>query len=123
MFCELQEHDILVTVSSNINSEPACQISKLRFSRTTNCNVDDIQFQSLGWLLEQRKCEMTLPLPKLLQYKISSGDDLHCSMYEPPNLDEKKLYPVVLDIYGGPDFQHVTNKFKVCTRASAKSEL
>ena len=34
-------------------------------------------------------------------------------MYQPPALDTDKKYPVVLNIYGGPDYQLVTNTFKV----------
>ena len=56
---------------------------------------------------------MPLPLPKLLQHQISSGDILYSIMYPPRGLDESRKYPVVLHIYGGPDFQLVTNTFKV----------
>jgi dipeptidyl-peptidase 9 len=56
---------------------------------------------------------MEFPLPKIFKYTISSGDILYSIMYEPPNMDVKKKYPVVLNIYGGPEVQLVTNTFKV----------
>ncbi len=111
-----QKYDILVTVFSNIENEPSCQIKKLKFPTCTESqvvSVDQIQFQNLGWILEPKKCEMTLPLPHLLSHKISSGDTLYSVMYLPPGLDKSRKYPVVLHIYGGPDFQLVTNTFKV----------
>ena len=42
----------MVTVFSSTQSEPSCQITKLKF--TADNNVDNIQFQRLGWLLTQR---------------------------------------------------------------------
>jgi len=113
--CEYYEaHGILVTVFSNIENEAACQISKLRFPTNfvSDSNVDTIRVQNLGWLLKQRKCEMSLPRPKLLSHEISSGDRLYSIMYHPHNFDQSRKYPVVLNIYGGPDFQLVTNTFK-----------
>ena len=56
---------------------------------------------------------MSLPRPKLLSHEISSGDRLYSIMYHPHNFDQSRKYPVVLNIYGGPDFQLVTNTFKV----------
>ena len=111
----MQAHGILVTVFSNIENEAACQISKLRFPTNfvSDSNVDTIQVQNLGWLLKQRKCEMSLPRPRLLSHKISSGDRLYSIMYHPHNFDQSRKYPVVLNIYGGPDWQLVTNEFKV----------
>ena len=45
----------MVSVFSNTKTEPACLISKLKFNNDNN--VDNIQFQRLGWLLPQRgKC-------------------------------------------------------------------
>ena len=110
-----QDYNILVTVFNNIENEPACEISRLDFPvrNGSKCSVDEIRFQSQGWVLKQRKCEMSLRFPKLNQHKISSGDILHSIMYLPPNFDEKLKYPVVLHIYGGPDYQLVTNTFKV----------
>ena len=42
----------MVSVFSNTKTEPACLISKLKFNNDNN--VDNIQFQRLGWLLPQR---------------------------------------------------------------------
>ena len=47
-----QEHSIMVTVFSNTNSEPACLVSRLKFGNDNN--VDNVQFQRLGWLIPQR---------------------------------------------------------------------
>ena len=60
----------MVTVFSNTNSEPACLVSRLKFGNDNN--VDNVQFQRLGWLIPQRgkksisekKKNVFLQLPK-----------------------------------------------------------
>ena len=59
------------------------------------------------------ECDMCFPLPTILNHQISTGQTLYSIMYQPPNMDVRRKYPVVLNIYGGPDFQLVTNTFKV----------
>ena len=64
---------------------------------------------------------MCFPLPTILNRQISCGQTLYCIMYYPPNMDIKRKYPVILNIYGGPDFQLVTNTFKVRIVSSVAS--
>ena len=51
----------MVTVFSNTNSEPACLVSRLKFGNDNN--VDNVQFQRLGWLIPQRGKEK-IPFPE-----------------------------------------------------------
>ena len=67
------------------------------------------------------ECDMCFPLPTILNRQISCGQTLYCIMYYPPNMDIKRKYPVILNIYGGPDFQLVTNTFKVRIVSSVAS--
>ena len=101
----------MVNVFSNTKKEPACQIRKLKFS--SDNDVDNIQFQTSGWLLTQRECDMVFPLPRILKHTILSGHDIFSIMYHPRNFDADRKYPVVLNVYGGPEVQLVTNSFKV----------
>ena len=65
----------MVTVFSNTNSEPACLVSRLKFGNDNN--VDNVQFQRLGWLIPQRgkksisEKNVFLQLPKSNQFCIS----------------------------------------------------
>ncbi|RNI32072.1 S9 family peptidase [Rufibacter immobilis] len=43
--------------------------------------------------------------------KGEDGTDLFCRMITPPNFDEKKKYPVVVYVYGGPHLQMITNSW------------
>ena len=46
---------------------------------------------------------------------INIGDDseAYVMMIQPPNFDESKKYPMLVDVYGGPDSSGVTNRFSV----------
>ncbi|RNI25692.1 S9 family peptidase [Rufibacter latericius] len=43
--------------------------------------------------------------------KAEDGTDLYCRMITPPNFDEKKKYPVVMYVYGGPHLQMINNSW------------
>lgn len=51
--------------------------------------------------------------PELFSFVISSGDRLHGMIFRPHNYRPGQRYPTVLNIYGGPEVQLVTNTFKV----------
>lgn len=57
-----------------------------------------------GWLVA----------PELYRYKISSGDVLYAMVFRPHNYKPGVAYPTVLNVYGGPAVQTVSNTFKVC---------
>ncbi|MBA9076712.1 S9 family peptidase [Rufibacter quisquiliarum] len=43
--------------------------------------------------------------------KAEDGTDLYCRMITPPNFDEKKKYPVVVYVYGGPHLQMINSSW------------
>lgn len=51
--------------------------------------------------------------PKLYTHQISSGDILHAMVFKPHSFELNKKYPCVLNVYGGPEVQLVSNTFKV----------
>lgn len=57
--------------------------------------------------------EENLHCPELFTHKISSGDVIFSMVFRPHNFEEGKLYPTVLNVYGGPEVQLVSNTFKV----------
>ena len=58
-------------------------------------------------------------VPELAEYRLapveflsvtaSDGTKLNARMIKPPDFDPAKKYPVLIDVYGGPDVQNVTN--------------
>lgn len=56
--------------------------------------------------------------PELYTHQISSGDLLYAMVFKPHCFQTGKKYPTVLNIYGGPEVQLVSNTFKVGMLAS-----
>ncbi|MFV1883292.1 MAG: DPP IV N-terminal domain-containing protein [Balneola sp.] len=54
-----------------------------------------------------------LAKPELVTVKSADGsEDLPVLVYKPVDFDPNKKYPVVLPLYGGPEYQDVTNTYK-----------
>ena len=54
-----------------------------------------------------------LELPELMTVKAADGETpLYGVVYKPPNFDPEKAYPLLLDVYGGPYFQRVRNRYQ-----------
>jgi dipeptidyl-peptidase-4 len=53
----------------------------------------------------------TYSAPELFKFKTSDGIELDGSIIKPYNFDPSKKYPVVMDIYGGPESHAVFNSF------------
>ena len=51
--------------------------------------------------------------PELYTHQISSGDLLYAMVFKPHSFQPGNKYPTVLNIYGGPEVQLVSNTFKV----------
>jgi dipeptidyl aminopeptidase/acylaminoacyl peptidase len=51
--------------------------------------------------------------PELYTHQISSGDILYAMVFKPHCFQPGNKYPTVLNIYGGPEVQLVSNTFKV----------
>lgn len=47
------------------------------------------------------------------EIKASSGETLHYSLLKPSGFDSKKKYPVIVNVYGGPHVQLVSNGWSV----------
>lgn len=45
--------------------------------------------------------------------KLDNDTDAYVMMIQPANFDEGKKYPILVDVYGGPDSSGVTNRFSV----------
>jgi dipeptidyl-peptidase-4 len=60
---------------------------------------------------KNRLGEFDLPKAEFVEVKASDGTRLFASLLKPPNFDPKKVYPVVVRVYGGPHVQLVRNEF------------
>ena len=67
---------------------------------------------SLSLINEQIDLLPGLPKPELFTYKLKSGDLVYGVIFKPDFMENGMKYPCLLDIYGGPEVQVVSNSFK-----------
>jgi dipeptidyl-peptidase-4 len=61
----------------------------------------------------EKVVENNLEKPELMIFKSADGKhDLVATIYKPVDFDPNKSYPVVLPLYGGPEYQDVTSTYK-----------
>lgn len=75
--------------------------------------VENISLTPVGYLLEPLNSESELFAPEIFTHKISSGDTIYSMIFKPHNFKPDKKYPTILNVYGGPEVQLVSNTFKV----------
>ncbi|KAL1501567.1 hypothetical protein ABEB36_006867 [Hypothenemus hampei] len=100
---------LLITVYSNIRKPPACQVFQIQQVDWTVYNINLIP---LGYLVESSGPVNEMYSPDLYTHQISSGHALYAMVFKPHNFDPSKKYPTILNVYGGPEVQLVSNTFK-----------
>lgn len=100
----------MVAVYSNIQTLPSCQVFKIR---CTDYTVDGIVLEPAGYLSEPSSTVASVFTPELYTYQISSGELLYAMIFKPHSFSLGKKYPTVVNVYGGPEVQVVSNTFKV----------
>lgn len=104
-----KECTMCVAVYSNIQKLPACQVFRITHSDWT---VEGVNLTPVGYLLEPSVPETDLHCPELYTHQISSGDILFAMVFRPHGYQHGHKYPTVLNVYGGPEVQLVSNTFK-----------
>ncbi|KZC05886.1 PREDICTED: dipeptidyl peptidase 9 [Dufourea novaeangliae] len=104
-----KECTMLVAVYSSIKTLPTCQVFKI--SRT-DWTVESIYLIPVGYLLEPSSPETEIFAPEIYTHKISSGDTIYSMIFKPHNFQPGVKYPTILNVYGGPEVQLVSNTFK-----------
>ena len=74
--------------------------------------VDGISLSSNGWILQPAGADKDFPPPELFSHTIASGQKMYGMIYKPHNSVPGVRYPVLLNVYGGPELQLVSNSFK-----------
>ncbi|KAF7284247.1 hypothetical protein GWI33_022397 [Rhynchophorus ferrugineus] len=100
---------LLVTLYSNIRKPPACQVFRVDYNDWT---VEGVKLTPFGYLVESPTSVLECYSPDLYTHKISSGHILHAMVFKPHYFEPGKKYPTILNVYGGPEVQLVSNTFK-----------
>uniref|UniRef100_A0A182K1I5 Peptidase S9 prolyl oligopeptidase catalytic domain-containing protein n=1 Tax=Anopheles christyi TaxID=43041 RepID=A0A182K1I5_9DIPT len=105
----------------NISTLPSWELVRIRHDGAANSNgcshapstsIDTLRLISVGYLAEGGPSENTQYNPSIHSPQISTGDVLYAMVFKPHNFMLGVKYPTVLNVYGGPEVQTVSNTFK-----------
>ena len=101
------DHKTFVGTSSGLNQPPQVGLyditGKLIVWIEENALTDDHAYAPY---LEQHV------IPKIGTIKAEDGQEMYYSLLFPPDFDQSKKYPVILEVYGGPGAQLVSHSWK-----------
>lgn len=89
-------------------------------NKPTSVSLRDNKGEFITWL-EQNKLDAKHPLspyiadlttPEYGRLKAEDGQTMHYRLFKPKNLESGKKYPVIVNVYGGPHAQRVTNSWR-----------
>ncbi|KAK6635646.1 hypothetical protein RUM44_000900 [Polyplax serrata] len=104
-----KECTVMVAVYSNIQTLPSCQVFRITHRETT---VDGVVLEPAGYLSEPSSTAAPMFKPELYTHQIASGELLYAMVFKPHSFCLGKKYPTVVNVYGGPEVQLVSNTFK-----------
>lgn len=106
-----QDCSMMLQASCNLSNLPKWEVIKIGHDDEID-GVDSINLVSMGILLEN-PTPKKIYSPIIYTPKISSGDILYAMVFKPHNFKLGVKYPTILNVYGGPEVQTVSNTFKV----------
>ncbi|XP_063709274.1 dipeptidyl peptidase 9 [Culicoides brevitarsis] len=101
---------MMLQASCNLSNLPKWEVIKIAHDDEIE-GVDSINLVSMGILLEN-STPKKIYSPIIYTPKISSGDILYAMVFKPHNFKLGVKYPTILNVYGGPEVQTVSNTFK-----------
>lgn len=101
---------VIVRTHSNTNQLPSTEVLRVQHNCEKN-SVDGIELVNIGYLTIGNfdQSEYT---PIICDPVISSGETIYALVFKPHNFKPGMIYPTVLNVYGGPEVQTVSNSFK-----------
>uniref|UniRef100_A0A182W2T1 Peptidase S9 prolyl oligopeptidase catalytic domain-containing protein n=1 Tax=Anopheles minimus TaxID=112268 RepID=A0A182W2T1_9DIPT len=96
----------------NISTLPSWELIRISHDTSTSSEIDKLMLISVGYLAEGGPSENTQYNPTIYSPQISTGDVLYAMVFKPHNFMLGVKYPTVLNVYGGPEVQTVSNTFK-----------
>ena len=96
----------------NLKQMPSWEVVKVK-QTCMNGSVGGLELISMGFLYESNPTEYPHYSPTIYNPKLANGDVLYAMVFKPHNFTPGVKYPTVLNVYGGPEVQTVSNTFKV----------
>lgn len=96
----------------NIQTTPSWELVRLKQTCPSG-SVSGLELISMGYLFEGGPSENTQYNPTIYSPQLASGETIYAMVFKPHNFTLGVKYPTVLNVYGGPEVQTVSNTFKV----------
>lgn len=113
------ECNICVQTYCNIHQLPSCGVFEICDTNDMQTgSVENIELRLLGYLFEggiPNTVQLQKFSPSIYSRQLQSGEQIYAMVFKPHNYIHGQRYPCVLNVYGGPEVQTVSNTFKVCT--------
>ncbi|XP_055541148.1 dipeptidyl peptidase 9 [Wyeomyia smithii] len=95
----------------NIQTLPSWELVHVKQTCPSG-NVAGLELISMGYLFEGGPSENTQFNPTIYSPRLASGEAIYAMVFKPHNFTLGVKYPTVLNVYGGPEVQTVSNTFK-----------
>lgn len=102
---------IMIQVYCNIHQLPTCEVYRVERN-----NSNWVQLHMIGYLFDggiPNNIQLQKFSPSIYSKHIQSGELLYAMVFKPHDFRPGQKYPTVLNVYGGPEVQTVSNTFKV----------
>uniref|UniRef100_A0A1Q3F6C2 Putative dipeptidyl-peptidase n=1 Tax=Culex tarsalis TaxID=7177 RepID=A0A1Q3F6C2_CULTA len=95
----------------NIQTMPSWELVRIKQTCPSG-SVTGLELISMGYLFEGGPSENTQYNPTIYSPQLASGETIYAMVFKPHNFTLGVKYPTVLNVYGGPEVQTVSNTFK-----------
>lgn len=102
-----QECSHAVVVSSSISS--LSHVSLCKIMQNPVYGTGRMSLNGIAWLEAPRALPSTYIVPEIFGFTNASGKSVYGMLFRPSNCSERKKYPTILYVYGGPGVQLVSN--------------
>lgn len=112
------ERTIMMQTFCSIRRQPSCCVVRVVHPGPEDADGEDcedvhrIRLEQLGTLIDGGAPADPSLCPAIYTPRLASGDQAYAMVFRPHNYMPGLRYPVVLNVYGGPEVQTVNNTFK-----------
>jgi len=116
------QNGLFTSIYSNSTTKPAVAVFRI----SQNTSLDSITTEKLfNIATKSPQVESSFPLvyPEIFSFQNTRGYTLYGALYKPSDYDPNKKYPTILQVYGGPHVQLVSNNYDAVMNRFLKFQM
>jgi dipeptidyl-peptidase 4 len=110
---EVSEDGKNLVILANGPEIPRADLYTLNVENSSNISLTNHVELEYNGELKGALAEKNMPKKIFDVIKLDEETEAYVMMLLPPNIDEDKKYPMLIEVYGGPDSTSVTNRFNI----------